>query len=95
MFALFSVYQCEDDEKKRNKALELMECVYNKMPDTEYGKRALLVQGEFLYCKGYPQRAKKKFTEIIKKYPGTWQAKGAGHYLKELNVEKIKKRREE
>ncbi|MCX6992031.1 MAG: hypothetical protein NT011_02690 [Kiritimatiellaeota bacterium] len=83
MMASFMVYQnkCEYD-----KAMSTLKDVYQKMPDTEWGKRAYYHQGEFLYATGRPEDAQKIFETCLKRYEGTWLASGAGQYLERIKA---------
>ena len=87
VFALFSRLQSE--KGRQEDALELLRRVSNKIPESEYGKRAYYHQGEYLYnVLKRTKEAKMIFKTVIEKYPGTWLARGAEQYLKEIEDNK-------
>ncbi len=89
IFALFSRYQTMNG--KEEYALELLRRVHEKMPDDIMGQRAYYHQAECLFSWKRYDEATPIFEDVIKKYPGTWLARGAGQYLDEIkNLNKSK-----
>jgi len=87
VFALFSRLQSE--KGRQEDALELLRRVSNKIPESEYGRRAYYHQGEYLYnVLKRTKEAEMIFKTVIEKYPGTWLARGAEQYLKEIEDNK-------
>ena len=81
MMVYFTICQNQGENEE---ALRTLQILHKRMPDKESGKRAYYHQGELLFAKGHIPEATEIFEDCVKKYKGTWLARGASQYLAKI-----------
>ena len=84
--AAFMAYQ---NKGEYDKALKALIAIHQRLPNTEWGKRAYYHQGEFLYAAGQLKDAQKIFETCLQKYNSTWLARGAAQYLEMIESKEL------
>ncbi|RMD81204.1 MAG: hypothetical protein D6820_05540, partial [Lentisphaerae bacterium] len=82
MFWLATYYQ--NKPETRPHAIKCLRRVYETIPKSETGGKALLTIGLYYYNFGDFEKAHEHLQACLREYPGTWMAKGAQNILRAL-----------